>query len=527
MDMHKVERKFQVFISSIYNGFKNERDAAYRAILQNKNIPVGMEYFPNGPHQMRYIKELIDDCDIFIIIIGNRYGTITQSGNSFIEDEFDYALSNKKRPIVFVSKTVLKNYDSKSLDPKFSEFIDKVMSNGGNTLNYSNLYMLEGQIDRALRERTVELEKTNQGWVKEVDYQVMRTNHLRNRKELKSIIDPLLSAVQNEVLTISNTDNSSSRGIVDSLYTSFCDTISANSDPIFIEIGYWLTDIYERTNSFEKSLNVAEYLFNVIDANNDWDSSSIRKMIGCSYSIAIAKENDNGIKRDHLYRVKSIFERLNVIINQKKDDFTNNELLVLEIYWNSDYAALLMNFYDLNKKTGTQNIDDYLADALYNHRRALSLRKQLLTNLASSSEAERKEVQIGIAQSLSNIGGIYYRLGDTDQAINYQTLALANFKELGMKTRALTTMGYIIGIYINKWSRLTPAEIDASEFQLCCDYAANIGHEYYLDKERNKAKELFEKSSKLCEISLTRNDLQDVYQGSINNTEFHIDWFND
>lgn len=523
--MFEVERKFQVFISSIYDDFKKERDAAYRAILQSGNIPVGMEYFPNGAHQMTYIKKLIDECDIFIIIIGNRYGTITQTGKSFIEDEYDYALMQDKHPISFFSNSIKKSYASKSLDEKFSNFIAKILESSGIVLPYKNDSMLENQIVFSIQQRGDDLRKQNAGWIRTSDITKIKNSYPQMRSEFQNVLNPLLESVKNEVLVVSANDNSASRRIIDSLYTSFCNVVSENSDPSLLEIGYWLTDIYERTGNFEKSLNIAEQLLSIIDSKSEWNYSNIRKMIGCTYSIAIAKEDDVEVKRNHLLRVNPMFLRLDKIINQRKDEFSNNERLILRILWNSDYAALQTNFYDLDKRTKTISTEDYLANALAYHNAALKLRKQLLVNYAGTESGEAKDVRIGIAQSTSNIGGVYYRLGDDLQALRNQNAALSAFKELKTQTREYAVMGYIIGIYLNMWSKIPATSINTADYKLCCNYAITLATEFYTKGEKNKARETNEKIVSLSNITSQSEEFLQIFNNVFSNLPFSLDWY--
>ena len=91
-------RKFQVFVSSTYEDLKNERQAAVQAILASGNIPAGMELFSAGDEsQMTVIKRWIDESDIFLLILGGRYGSIEpNSGKSYIQLEYEYALQTDK-----------------------------------------------------------------------------------------------------------------------------------------------------------------------------------------------------------------------------------------------------------------------------------------------------------------------------------------------------------------------------------------------------------------------------------------------
>ena len=89
-----MKKKLQIFISSTYTDLKEERQAAVSAILRAGHIPAGMELFAAGNiSQMETIKWWINDSDIFMLILGGRYGSIEKTtGLSYTELEYDYAV---------------------------------------------------------------------------------------------------------------------------------------------------------------------------------------------------------------------------------------------------------------------------------------------------------------------------------------------------------------------------------------------------------------------------------------------------
>ena len=93
-----MKKKLQIFISSTYTDLKEERQAAVEAVLKSGNIPAGMELFTAGDQsQLETITRWIDDSDIYMLILGGRYGSIEPTtGNSYTEVEYDYAKSNNK-----------------------------------------------------------------------------------------------------------------------------------------------------------------------------------------------------------------------------------------------------------------------------------------------------------------------------------------------------------------------------------------------------------------------------------------------
>ncbi len=91
-------RKLQIFLSSTYEDLVDHRLAAMEAILAAGHIPAAMEQFsPGDETAWDKIKRWIDESDAFILILGGRYGSINpESGKSYVEMEYEYALEKKK-----------------------------------------------------------------------------------------------------------------------------------------------------------------------------------------------------------------------------------------------------------------------------------------------------------------------------------------------------------------------------------------------------------------------------------------------
>ena len=91
-------KKYQVFISSTYQDLINYRQAAYDLVTSEGFFPAGMENFlASSQYPAEYIKRVIDSSDYYILIIGQRYGSIIPDSNiSFTEMEYEYAKSKHK-----------------------------------------------------------------------------------------------------------------------------------------------------------------------------------------------------------------------------------------------------------------------------------------------------------------------------------------------------------------------------------------------------------------------------------------------
>lgn len=85
--------KYQVFVSSTYDDLKEQRSQVIKAILEMGHIPVGMEMFSAADEeQWKIIARQIDETDYYVVIVGNRYGSMI-GGISYTEKEYDYAVS--------------------------------------------------------------------------------------------------------------------------------------------------------------------------------------------------------------------------------------------------------------------------------------------------------------------------------------------------------------------------------------------------------------------------------------------------
>src|SRR6476660_1470250 len=89
------ERRLQVFVSSTYIDLREERQAAVEAVLMAGHVPAGMELFAAGDQsQMEVIRQWIADSDVFLLILGGRYGSIDPAtGKSYVHLEYEHATS--------------------------------------------------------------------------------------------------------------------------------------------------------------------------------------------------------------------------------------------------------------------------------------------------------------------------------------------------------------------------------------------------------------------------------------------------
>ena len=96
---------FRFSLGSIYPDLKDARLAVSNALAKAGYMPAGMELFPATDQQQHdYIKRVIDRSDYYIAIVGGRYGSLSDGGLNFTEEEFEYARSKDIPILAFVSE---------------------------------------------------------------------------------------------------------------------------------------------------------------------------------------------------------------------------------------------------------------------------------------------------------------------------------------------------------------------------------------------------------------------------------------
>lgn len=170
-----MEKKLQVFVSSTYTDLIEERQAAVQAILDAGHIPAGMELFKAGKSQMKTIKKWIDDSDVYLLILGGRYGSIeSESGLSYTQLEYEYAIQ-KQMPVFSIVLTerflhtkaaaVGENavFEKKNIS-KYKKFKDLVLTQIVKEIN--DISAISGAVLGTLNEFLYDDEYCLSGWVK-------------------------------------------------------------------------------------------------------------------------------------------------------------------------------------------------------------------------------------------------------------------------------------------------------------------------------------------------------------------------
>lgn len=170
-----MEKKYQVFISSTYTDLIEERQKAVEAILNAGHIPAGMELFNAGDEtQKELISEWIEDSDIYVLILGGRYGSLDSDGMGYTHWEYEKA---KELGKPFFSLVLTKNYlNNKVLsgklqatdlsydDAKLVEFRDEVKTKI--VSNIDNIDQIEAAVIKSINRTIKKYENNLEGWIK-------------------------------------------------------------------------------------------------------------------------------------------------------------------------------------------------------------------------------------------------------------------------------------------------------------------------------------------------------------------------
>lgn len=98
----------RVFLSSTFEDLSEERRVAADAIVRSGFQPVLIEDEAAGQNISATVRRLIDEADVFLLIVGDRYGTKAPGeANSWIQTEYEIAKSDGKPILAFAKASAL------------------------------------------------------------------------------------------------------------------------------------------------------------------------------------------------------------------------------------------------------------------------------------------------------------------------------------------------------------------------------------------------------------------------------------
>ncbi len=100
-----------VFISADITDVPDTLFTLTRVITQLGGLPVTSQYSPAaGEYDWGTVRQIIDRCDIYILLVGDTYGVQAETGESYIHREAVYAKS-KLKPVIALLKNEVKLTD--------------------------------------------------------------------------------------------------------------------------------------------------------------------------------------------------------------------------------------------------------------------------------------------------------------------------------------------------------------------------------------------------------------------------------
>lgn len=124
------DRRYQVFISSTFKGLEEHRAQAALGVISAGHLPVALENSPPDPSTKRdVIEKAIDLSQFYVIILGSRYGSpigkrVNKGFKSYVEMEYDYAVSRGKKILVFVMDESLLVFPPAARVPRGKHSVD-------------------------------------------------------------------------------------------------------------------------------------------------------------------------------------------------------------------------------------------------------------------------------------------------------------------------------------------------------------------------------------------------------------------
>ena len=106
--------KFKIFISSVQSEFAKARLAIAEMVRKDRLLSCFFEtfVFEEGTARDRTARKVyldaVSDCDVYLVLCGDKYGNADAKGVSPTEHEFDRATELKKLRLAFVKKSSAK-----------------------------------------------------------------------------------------------------------------------------------------------------------------------------------------------------------------------------------------------------------------------------------------------------------------------------------------------------------------------------------------------------------------------------------
>lgn len=113
-----------VFVSSVIEGFAQERKAAADGVTQAGATPLLVENLPSVARSPRNVcLDLVETADIYLVVVGERGGWTAPSGMKVTEEEYEHA-RKLGRPVVAFIREGTRDEHAQRLADKVSDYVD-------------------------------------------------------------------------------------------------------------------------------------------------------------------------------------------------------------------------------------------------------------------------------------------------------------------------------------------------------------------------------------------------------------------
>jgi hypothetical protein len=113
IEQPRIERKYQIFISSTFKDLPDHRRHVLNAIVDRGHMPVALERFSSHAEPVPdVIKRAIEQCQIYVLIVGSRYGSTLEEKDdggkvtikSYTQLEYEHAAGAGLKILTFVMR---------------------------------------------------------------------------------------------------------------------------------------------------------------------------------------------------------------------------------------------------------------------------------------------------------------------------------------------------------------------------------------------------------------------------------------
>lgn len=351
-----MEKKYQFFVSSTYEDLKEERSKAIQTILTMNQFPVGMEMFSAADDdQWKIIQEAIDSSDYYVLIIGNKYGSIEEtSGISYTEKEFDYAVDKEIPVLAFIADMSLNISVSKfENDPlkieKLNLFKKKVKESGRYVVFWKNIDNLEALLSQSIAKAIARGNRP--GWVRTTEFDIDKSygEILRLTKRVHTLealnSDLRLENNRKPVFEITiHPDYLNYENPVSNDVTSIKNGIHLNVSPIN------LTDV-------ENGLDYKDYIGNAIHAEKE-EVKLTRHIYKNSFPVYFNLKNIGDCRATGVRLKLNFPDELLVLSGQELLDYYDKDMI---IFSENAYDGWDLRFYSPNEPDYSDQKDKFIS----------------------------------------------------------------------------------------------------------------------------------------------------------------------